>query len=417
MEIPVDSLEGKLADIRDGKCIVLIKKAERHQSGGKEFYRFRCRVCDHGLSIPADKAHKKIQCTSCEAISRLSLSVLELTSMEPAQEEALRQDPEQGVANGAVDEDKIQFECKECRQQVRVPKEHAGKKGRCPNCRATVEIPFYSTITGFRVKQSAVSSPLKPLTPMQVNLGGTDLLKNFVPESPLKAGVWTPPRKSLGSPKPNPPMGSKKTVKRDGLPWENPPESGGRFWATCKLLLFSPNTGFKQMYEDDGLGNPIGFAVIGHMLATILFAVAMIPVLILACVLASPHMPSGVDYPKLASQFGTGVGIWFGAGLLMLPLLMFCFGAMLHAAAFVVGGTEKPFETTNRMMAYSLGSVLQLLAIPFVGPVLLLIFWFVQMCCGLSQTHDKPMGQAIGAFLMATIMPSLFIGLLVYMTQ
>ena len=79
MEIPVDSLEGKLADIRDGKCIVLIKKAERHQSSGKEFYRFRCRVCDHGLSIPADKAHKKIQCTSCEAISRLSLSVLELT--------------------------------------------------------------------------------------------------------------------------------------------------------------------------------------------------------------------------------------------------------------------------------------------------------------------------------------------------
>ena len=31
------------------------------------------------------------------------------------------------------------------------------------------------------------------------------------------------------------------------------------------------------MYEDDGLGNPIGFAVIGHMLGTILFAVAMIP--------------------------------------------------------------------------------------------------------------------------------------------
>ena len=171
------------------------------------------------------------------------------------------------------------------------------------------------------------------------------------------------------------------------------------------------------MASEDYVVLLIGFAVIGHMLATILFAVAMTPVLILACVLASPHMPSGVDYPKLASQFGTGVGIWFGAGLLMLPLLMFCFGAMLHAAAFVVGGTEKPFETTNRMMAYSLGSVLQLLAIPFVGPVLLLIFWFVQMCCGLSQTHDKPMGQAIGAFLMATIMPSLFIGLLVYMTQ
>ena len=410
MEIPVDSLEGKLAEIRDGKCVVLIQKAERHQSGGKEFYRFRCRVCDQGLSIPADKAHKKIQCTSCEAISRLSLSILDLTSTESSQEKTPRQEPEQGGANQGASEDKIQFECKDCRQQVQVPKEHAGKKGRCPSCRATVEIPFYSTITGFRVKQSAVSSPLKPLTPMQVNLGGTDLLKNFVPESPLKAGAWTPP-------KANPPMALKTTVKRDGLPWENPPESGGRFWATCKLLLFSPNTGFKLMYEDDGLGNPIGFAVIGHLLATILFALAVIPVLILACVLASPHMPSGVDYQKLASQFGIGVGIWFGVGLLLLPLMMFCFGAMLHAAAFVVGGTDKPFETTNRMMAYSLGSVLQLLAIPFIGPVLLPFFWFVQICCGLSQAHNKSMGQAIGALLMATIMPSLFIGLLVYMTQ
>ena len=32
MEIPITSLEGKLGDIRDGKCVVLITKAEYHQA-------------------------------------------------------------------------------------------------------------------------------------------------------------------------------------------------------------------------------------------------------------------------------------------------------------------------------------------------------------------------------------------------
>ncbi len=171
------------------------------------------------------------------------------------------------------------------------------------------------------------------------------------------------------------------------------------------------------MYDDDGLGNPIGFAVIGHFLSTITFALAAIPVLVVACLLAEPHMEFGVDYTKLATQFGIGIGIWFGIGLVLILVLMFCFGAMLHAAAFVAGGTEKPFETTNRMLAYSLGSCLQLLAIPFLGPLLMLLFLLVQITCGLSKSHEKPMGQAIGAVLLAIVMPSFFVGLLWMMGQ
>ena len=402
MEIPVVNLEGKLADIRDGKYVVLILKAEFHRAQKGDYYRFRCRICDQGLSIPAEKGHKKIQCTNCDAISRLSLSVLKSESAhDTADTTALPEDPS-----------KIQFECKDCRQPVRVPKEHAGKKGRCPNCRATVEIPYYSTIAGFRIKQSILPSPSKPLARINVNLPGTDLLKNFVPESPLKAGPWTPPKSSNTS-KPNAPKQS--MVKRDGVPWENPPDQGGRFWSTCKMILFRPNTAFQQMYEDDGLGNPVGFAIVGHMMGTILFAIAMVPVLAVACGIAAPHMPNGVDYPKLAQQFGVGIGIWFGAGLLLIPLLIFCYGALLHAAAAVVGGSNKPFATTNRMLAYSFGANLQTLAIPFLGPVLFVVFWCVQMCCGLSQTHGKSMGQALGAFLLATLTAAFFIGLMLAM--
>ncbi len=414
MEIPIADLEGKLDEIRDGNGVVLILKANYHRGEKSDYYRFRCRVCDHRLSIPADKAHKKIQCTSCEAISRLSVASLRLELVESAKSKAQTADSQTAEDSTEASEldkaeaEKIQFECRDCRQQVRVPKEHAGKKGRCPNCRATVDIPYYSTAAGFRVKHSALQSPMKPVTSVKVNLAGPDLLKGYVPESPLQAGSWGSDKMV----KPSTPTTEKTSVKRDGLPWENPPEQGGRFWPTCKLILFRPNTAFQQMYEDDGLGNPIGFAVAGHMMATILFAIAMIPVLIVACLLAAPHMPDGVDYLKLASQFGVGIGIWFGIGLLLIPIFMFCFGALLYAAAFVVGGTEKPFATTNRMMAYSLGANLQTLAVPFLGPVFFPIFWCVQMCCGLSKTQEKPMGQAIGAFLMATVIPTFFIGLL-----
>tara|TARA_B100000945_G_scaffold309086_1_gene299574 strand:+ start:3529 stop:4848 length:1320 start_codon:yes stop_codon:yes gene_type:complete len=419
MEIPVASLEGKLADIHDGKCVVLILKAEYYQAEKGEYYRFRCRICDHGLSIPADKGHKKIQCTNCKTISRLSLSVLKFDNPLQIKEQAKlasQSNHPGGVDNTVVteDPDKIQFECKDCRQAVRVPKEHAGKKGRCPNCQATVEIPYYSTITGFRVKQSVFQSSVNPLTTVNVNLPGADLLKNYVPESPLKAGPWTPPKSSHST---RSATSKRPVVKRDGFPWENPPESGGRFWPTCKMILFSPNTAFQQMYEDDGLGNPIGFAVIGHLIATILFAIAMLPVLLVACVLATPHMANGVDYSALAQLFAVGIAIWFGAGLLLIPLLMFCYGAVLHAAVFIVGGSDKPFATTNRMLAYSFGANLQTLAVPFLGPILFLIFWCIQMCCGLSKTHEKSMGQAFLAFLVATLTPAFFIGLTLMMTR
>ena len=96
---------------------------------------------------------------------------------------------------------------------------------------------------------------------------------------------------------------------------------------------------------------------------------------------------------------------------------MFCFGAMLHAAACVVGGSDKPFATTSRMMAYSFGASLQTLAVPFLGPFLLLLFWISQMCCGVSKAHEKPIGQAIVALLMATLIPAFFIGLMLAVTK
>jgi serine/threonine protein kinase len=41
--------------------------------------------------------------------------------------------------------DKIEFSCPHCRLPVRTPASTAGKKGKCPNCGAVVQIPLHST--------------------------------------------------------------------------------------------------------------------------------------------------------------------------------------------------------------------------------------------------------------------------------
>jgi hypothetical protein len=38
----------------------------------------------------------------------------------------------------------IEFHCPHCNRQIRTPDEHAGKRGKCPQCQAVVEIPAAS---------------------------------------------------------------------------------------------------------------------------------------------------------------------------------------------------------------------------------------------------------------------------------
>jgi hypothetical protein len=172
------------------------------------------------------------------------------------------------------------------------------------------------------------------------------------------------------------------------------------------------------MFADDGLGNPVGYAVAGLVLGTVYLAISSMPVLAIACLLAAKHMPTGIDYGELTIRYGIGLGAWLASGALLIPLLMFGGGAVLHTGMLLVGGSAKPFETTTRMIGYSLGAVLQLtLLTPLVAPLIIPFYFVLHLGYGMTRSHQKTAGQAIGALTIFLVFPSVLIGLLVLVAR
>jgi len=420
MEIPVTDIAAHEKDIQLGKCTVLVEQGSHHIKGDQILIRFRCVCCNKTLGIPVNKAHKKIQCSKCDTLLRLSLLLVEN-----------RREAVSSVGGGSTgaDESKIEFECSQCKKPVKVPDQHAGKKGRCPYCKANVDIPKYSIINRFRIPSKPLGETSSAPVPITIGSGNDDLLAGYKPDKPLKATAWTvaalgsiatttpqssPATSALGAARQQQPL-KQPAVTRQGLPWESADRGQSKMWATTKLLLFRPGAAFTDMFEDDGLGNPVGYAIAGLVLGTVYLAISSIPVLAIACMLAVEHMPAGIDYNQLAIWYGIGIGGWLASGALLIPLLMFGGGAVLHTGMLLLGGSAKPFETTTRMIGYSLGAVLQLtLLTPLIAPLIIPFYFVLHLGYGMTRSHQKTAGQAFGILVIFLVVPSFFIGLLVF---
>ncbi len=429
MEIPVTDIVTHEKDIQLGKCTVLVEQGTHHKKNDQILIRFSCVCCNKTLGIPVKKSHKKIQCSKCNTLLRLSLALVENRS-----EAASR------VSDGTTGADvaKIEFECLQCKKPVKVPHQHAGKKGRCPHCKANVDIPMYSTINRFRVPSKPHGNASSAPASITIGSGTEDLLAGYKPDKPLKATAWTAAAldsMATTTQQPSPATSAvavpsrsrlsrhqqplkQPSPKRQGLPWESANRGQSKIWATTKLLLFRPGDAFTNMFEDDGLGNPIGYAVTGLVIGTVYLAISSIPVLAIACMLAAKHMPAGIDYGQLAIWYGIGLSVWLVSGALLIPFMMFAGGAVLHTGMLLLGKNANTFETTTRMIAYSLGAVLQLtLLTPLVAPLIIPFYFLLHLGYGMTRSHQKTTGQAFGALVIFLAVPSIFIGLLIFVTK
>ena len=187
-------------------------------------------------------------------------------------------------------------------------------------------------------------------------------------------------------------------AERTGLPWEHRQERGffNAFIETLKMVLTRPAEAFSVMRREGGLGEPLIYALIGGCVGGIvqsLFSLGL--------------QSFGLFADKnnsLAAMTGMGMGV---ASIILLPvgivIFLFIWSALAHLSLMIVGGANRPFETTFRVLAFTHGSAGPLQIIPICGGAISLVWAIVCNCIGLARSHETDTGRAVLAVFLPLI--------------
>jgi hypothetical protein len=183
-----------------------------------------------------------------------------------------------------------------------------------------------------------------------------------------------------------------------GLPWEHRRELGffKAFFETVSVLLMKPTEAFVLMKREGGLTDPLLFAIIGGSAGTLASMIFQIG-------LQSLMGIGGGD--NVTKFFGTGILILF---LVLAPLFlalgMFVGSGILHLCLMLLGGANRPFETTFRVFCYACGAAYLFSIIPFCGGYITPIYNIVLQCIGIARAHETTTGKAVMAVLLPLVL-------------
>jgi len=209
----------------------------------------------------------------------------------------------------------------------------------------------------------------------------------------LGAAATVPPPAQIGAA-----ATSETPAPRSGLPWEHRQERGffNAFIETLAMVLTKPGTAFTVMRTEGGLGEPLLYAIIGGGIGVIVW-------FIFSLVLNS----LGLLNPR-ETGFGPMVGMSVSFVVLVLRLVAvavvpFIFGGLVHLSLMLVGGANKAFETTFRVISFSQGSTAPLQLVPCCGGLVALVWCLVANCVGVARAHEIDTGRATLAVLLPVI--------------
>ncbi len=181
---------------------------------------------------------------------------------------------------------------------------------------------------------------------------------------------------------------------RTGTPWEQRSELG--LWQglcqTMKGVLFSPENLFNSMPHKGGFIEPLAFGLLFGSLGS-MFALFW-QVFFLSTRLRS-----------MLGDFNLGhltLGILFAVTIILIPFFvvlgMFLWSAIWHLLLLIVGGANKGYEATFRVVAYSRATQIWLL-IPFIGGVICWIWQLVVQIIGFRNTHETSYARVVFALI------------------
>ena len=217
---------------------------------------------------------------------------------------------------------------------------------------------------------------------------------------------WKPlsqfPEFAMGTPAAPPPQTGATSATpppRSGLPWDQRQERG--FWnafvETLLMVLTKPDLAFRAMKIEGGLAEPLIYALIGAGLGAIvsfLFSLG----------LQSLGLFTG---QRNAFVVMAGMGLGSILFIILVPVLivlgLFIGSAIIHLCLMIVGGANKSFEATFRVIAFSQGSTGPLQIIPICGGLIAGVWGLVINCIGLARVHETSTGRAVLAVLLPVI--------------
>jgi hypothetical protein len=187
-------------------------------------------------------------------------------------------------------------------------------------------------------------------------------------------------------------------AERIGLPWEHRQERGffNAFIETLTMVLTRPAEAFSVMKREGGLVEPLIYALIGGCLGGIV-----------SLLFSLGFRSMGLFADKnnsFAAMTGMGMGV---ASIILLPvgivIFLFIWSALAHLSLMIVGGANRPFETTFRVLAFTHGAAGPLQIIPICGGAISLVWAIVCDCIGLARAHETDTGRAVLAVFLPLI--------------
>jgi hypothetical protein len=203
-------------------------------------------------------------------------------------------------------------------------------------------------------------------------------------------------------------------MARTGLPWENRAERGffNAFIETLQMVLTKPDLAFRMMKVEGGLADPISYALIGGVAGGV---VAFLYSLVFQSMGFFAERRSAL---ALVAGMGAGSVVFIIILPVMILIALFIGSAIVHLCLMIVGGANRSFETTLRVIAFGQGSTGPLQMIPVCGGLIAGVWAIVVDCIGLARAHDTDTGRAVlavflpviiccgGAILLAVFVPA-----------
>lgn len=178
------------------------------------------------------------------------------------------------------------------------------------------------------------------------------------------------------------------------IPWEDRGRSVfDGFFETVKLLATRPTEAFNRMPVEGGIGRPLFYAIAVGWLGIVI----NIGWNMLFQGMWLPFVETTDDLAGMGLMYGLTIG-WSLVIAVLAPLFIilgvFVVAAIYHLVLMMIGGANRGFEATVRVVCYAQTAQLAGL-IPCCGSIIGLVWTIVLYTVGLSTAHRTTQAKAL----------------------